>query len=300
MDEDWLRDRANPVIKGAAEFYRHFPNFRKEADGRYHIHHLNNGESDWNSSDPPNEVSAMHLIFPLAIRASEILGVDAELRPVWQEIKDHLVPLPAREASHDGGGAGRRLRPFGYFVYGGPGAIEPIGPEPELKRRFLGFNGLGSFIDEAGIGGAQIFRNRLRLREGPGAIDAEHLGGLCFGVHSTLLSSEPAAGAAPDAPALALLRGWPHDWDVAFTLRAPGAFVVTALQQAGRLPFVEIRSEAGGPCTLLNPWGDAAVTLHRDGRKAGDLAGSVLHFSTTKGETVVVVPRGTTPAKETR
>ena len=44
MDTNWLRDRAYPIIKGAAEFYRNFPNFGKEADGKYHIHHVNNGE----------------------------------------------------------------------------------------------------------------------------------------------------------------------------------------------------------------------------------------------------------------
>jgi hypothetical protein len=62
-----------------------------------------------------------------------------------------------------------------------------------LKRRFLGFNRLASFIDDRGIGGVQIFRNRLRLREGPGAINAEHLAGLVSGIHSTMLSSEPDA-----------------------------------------------------------------------------------------------------------
>jgi hypothetical protein len=287
MDEAWLRDRAYPILKGAAEFYRHFPNFEKESDGKYHIHHLNNGESAWNSSDPPNEVRALHLIFPLAIRASEILGSDAELRSNWQEIADHLVALP------DGEG-GRRTRPYGSFVYNGPGAIEPLGPEPELKRRFLGFTRLGSFIDEPGIGGAQIFRNRLRLREGPGAIDAEHIGGLSFGIHSTMLSSEPETPGGN--PVLRILHDWPKDWDAAFTLRARGGFVVSSLQKHGRIPFVEIHSEAGSVCRLRNPWADAPVTLFRHGRKAEDLAGETLQFATSTGETIIAVPQGWTPA----
>ncbi len=170
-------------------------------------------------------------------------------------------------------------RPFGAFVYGGPGAIEPIGPEPELKRRFLGFNRLGSFIDEEGIGGAQIFRNRLRLREGPGAIDAEHLAGLSAGIHVTLLASAPAPENPAGDPVLEVLHGWPKDWDVAFTLRARGAFVVTSLQKAGRIPFVEILSEAGSRCTLRNPWPGIAVTLFRDGHQAEDLPGPMLTFS---------------------
>ena len=36
----------------------------------------------------------MRGILPAVIRASEILGVDAEMRPVWQEFLDNLAPLP--------------------------------------------------------------------------------------------------------------------------------------------------------------------------------------------------------------
>src|SRR4030095_2753957 len=105
-------------------------------------------------------------------------------------------------------------RPFGAFVYRGPGAIDPIGPEPELKKRFLGFTALGSFIDAAGGGGAQIFRNRLRLREGPGAIDAEHIAGLSTGIHASMLNSTPLTPGGD--PVLRLFATWPKDWDAAF------------------------------------------------------------------------------------
>ena len=46
---------------------------------------------------------------------------------------------------------------FGNFVAAGDGAIEPLGSEAQLKRRFLGFNMTGGFIDTAGDGGAQDF-----------------------------------------------------------------------------------------------------------------------------------------------
>ena len=70
----WLRDRAYPMIKGAAEFYRHFPNLRKEADGKYHIHHVNSNESVMGAHDTDEDLSAMRGIFAAAIRASEVLG----------------------------------------------------------------------------------------------------------------------------------------------------------------------------------------------------------------------------------
>jgi len=226
----------------------------------------------------------MHMIFPLAIRASQILGVDADLRPVWQEIKDNLVELPRRPTR--GRGA------YGAFVYGGPGAIEPMGAEPELKSRFLGFNRLGSFIDTAGIGGAQIFRNRLRLREGPGAIDAEHIGGLTSGIHETMLSSFPEE--VGGEPVLRLLGDWPKSWDAAFRLLTRGGFLVSASLEKGRIDLVEIRSQAGGPCRLRNPWPGKTLTLYRNGKPAESLSGPLLKFPTTRNEVITVIPEGPT------
>jgi len=292
QDEAWLRDRAYPIIKGAAEFYRNFPNFRKAEDGKYHIYHVNNGESNWNTSDTSAEAASMHIAFPLAIRASEILGVDADLRAQWIEINQNLVAAPAQ---------GRGLGPggFGAFIFGTSteGAIEPLGADRELKSRFLNFNRISGFIDPEGIGGPKIFRNRLRLREGPGAIDAEHIGGLSFGIHSSLLTNISAIG---EDPVLQVFPAWPSDWDAQFKLLAPGAFLVTSSKRNAKIEFVELQSQAGAPCKIKNPWGDAAVTLYRNGRKAEDVKGALLTFTTSRGEDVVLVPEGTSLEKVTR
>ncbi|MFB0535625.1 MAG: hypothetical protein ACETWR_11655, partial [Anaerolineae bacterium] len=251
--------------------------------------HVNSGEGSWDSSDTPYEISVMHTVFPLAIRASEILNVDADLRTLWQEIYDNLVESPRLSRRS------RSRRAYGAFVYGGEGRIDPLPPEQDLKSRFLGFNRLNSFIDTSGIGGAQIFRNHLRLREGPGAIDAEHIGGLASGIHETMLSSAPEV--VDGEPVLRIFNDWPKSWDASFTLLARGAFVVSSAQQDGRIPLVEIRSQAGSQCRLVNPWEDTDVTLYRDGKKAEDLSGSMLTFPTKKGETVVVVPKVSEPAR---
>jgi hypothetical protein len=291
-DTAWLREQAYPFIRGAAEFYRTFPNLQKDDAGVYHINHTNSGESSWNSRDAAYEVSCMHMIFPLVVRASEVLGVDEELRPKWREVKEHLVAAPARARC----GTGSEIadgRPYGAFVYDGPGAIEPDGSQRDLKQRFLGFTRLGSFIDATGGGGARILRNRLRLREGPGAIDAEHIAGLSTGLHASLLNSHPESLTNEDP--IAIFNDWPKDWDVAFTLLARGGFMVSAAQQEGTVSLVEVVSQNGGELRLANPWGSGAVTVYREGRKAEDLAGAVVIAKTTTGEHVVLVPRGSTP-----
>ncbi len=94
LDKAWLRERAYPMLKGVAEFYRNFPNLKKEADGKYHIHLINHSEGIRGARDAMGSMAAMHGIFPVLIKASEILNVDADMRPVWQEFLDNLAPLP--------------------------------------------------------------------------------------------------------------------------------------------------------------------------------------------------------------
>jgi len=92
-DEKWLRERAYPMLKGMAEFYRNFPNVKKESDGKYHIYHVNDNESIWGGHNTVEEISSMMGIFPVAIQAAEILKIDDDLLPLWQEFLNNLVPL---------------------------------------------------------------------------------------------------------------------------------------------------------------------------------------------------------------
>jgi hypothetical protein len=329
----FLRDRAYPMIKGVAEFYAHFPNLKKESDGKYHIYHVNRIESDWDSQDTPSELGAMRTIFPMVVRASKVLGVDESLRLHWQEIADNLAaPAPgsgnrgnfdqtkgpysqriAAEASAASGlpipdvnearpqsrppaptlaptsGASRPRVPgvFGNFVARGDGAIEPLGAEAELKRRFLGFNMAGGFIDPAGDGGAKIFRNRLRLREGPGAIDAEHLGGLAFGIHQSLLMS--TTNETLTESTIEVFPAWPKDWSVNFKLLARGGTTVTAAQQDGKVVSVKLEPTRAATIAFKNPWTPVRVKVLR-GTSSETLSGETLNLAAKPGETIQLSP----------
>jgi len=94
QDKEWLKEYAYPIIKGAVEFYRNFPNVRKESDGKYHIYHTNNKEGIWDGHNTLRDISAMRGITPILIRASEILDIDADMRPVWREFAENIAPLP--------------------------------------------------------------------------------------------------------------------------------------------------------------------------------------------------------------
>ncbi len=94
QDKEWLVKFAYPMVKGVAEFYRSFPNMKKAADGKYHIYHVNDNEPVWNGHNTVEEISAMMGILPVAIKASEVLNLDADLRPLWKELLQNLAPLP--------------------------------------------------------------------------------------------------------------------------------------------------------------------------------------------------------------
>lgn len=92
-DLKFLRERAYPLIRAVAEFYRTFPNIKLAEDGMYHSYHTNSGEGYFNGTDSIETSVGMHGIYPIAIRASEILETDAVLRNKWKERLTLLFPL---------------------------------------------------------------------------------------------------------------------------------------------------------------------------------------------------------------
>ncbi|MBV5267137.1 MAG: hypothetical protein JZU67_01165, partial [Burkholderiaceae bacterium] len=94
-DLAWLRDKAYPMIRGAAELYRTHPLTKKEADGKYHTNNLGWAETFWGGiRDGINDLASIRGIFPVAIQAAKLLNVDSQLIPIWQEMLDNLAPYP--------------------------------------------------------------------------------------------------------------------------------------------------------------------------------------------------------------
>jgi Glycosyl hydrolase family 95 catalytic domain/Domain of unknown function (DUF5703)/Glycoside hydrolase family 95, C-terminal domain len=137
-----------------------------------------------------------------------------------------------------------------------------------------------------------VLANRMTLREGPQALDAERLGRAAEATNLALLQSFPPSPG--EDPILRVFPAWPKEWDARFTLLARGAFLVSSSMRNGRVEFVEIESQAGAECRLRNPF-KAAVTVYRDGRLAGTSNGDLLRLQTRQGERLILVAEGTTP-----
>ena len=329
QDKEWLREYGYPVIKGVAEFYRNYPNVKKEADGRYHIHYVNNQEGSWGSDDTPEELAAMRGVTATAARASEALGVDADMRPLWLEFSSNVAP--ARDSSWTAFGG---QIPWVYYdLYTlesrNPGVLEmaakpwPVpatgtgaqsanqanplsrtavaaarmGRAEQVKALVPGqmrYEGLEiGHPDPAGSFGSNWrgpLANRMDLREGVQAISVQRLGNASEALTLALVNG--IASGPGEETVIHVFPAWPKEWDVDFTLRVRGAFLVSSAMEKGNIPFVQLESLAGNECRVRNPWGNANLTLYRNGKRAEDVSGALLRINTTKGETITLAPQG--------
>ena len=321
LDKEWLKTDGYPMIKGAAEFYRNFPNLVKGDDGKYHIKYVSNWESrdSWGSDDTPEELSAMYAMFPIAIRASEILGVDMDLRDKWQEVLDNLTPIP--DAS----------TPAEYYDLCTVGSEDKERfnrirdsylertPNPEnarlgnLGRSAVAASNLGladyvkvmipnqmqinqEVVENARRPGRGPYRNRLNFGEGPGAPGCENIGVASRALCNSLLQSVPPSPGGE--PVNYIFPAWPKAWDAQFTLAARNAFLISASMEKGKIEFVEIKSQKGGECLVQNPWPGTDVTLYVNGKKTKDISGTLLRVPVKSGENVVLVPKGRKPKEK--
>jgi alpha-L-fucosidase 2 len=96
-DQEWLRDTAYPILRGVAEFLCSFPNFRIEADGKYHVVNVNQGEHLRGARDTFDFLCAVRGVLPAAAKAAAILGIDEESREKWIEIAEKTASLPTSD-----------------------------------------------------------------------------------------------------------------------------------------------------------------------------------------------------------
>ena len=91
-DAAFLRDRALPYLIEAATFFESL--FELATDGRYHAKSGTGYEGWIRLRDAVTELACAEALFGAAIVAARACGEGAERIERWQEILDHLAPLP--------------------------------------------------------------------------------------------------------------------------------------------------------------------------------------------------------------
>ncbi len=246
-------------------------------------------------------------------------GVTETQRALWRDILAHLSDYPTSYAY------GRKVFAWSeeslnpllteqdwilYPVF--PGEQVNLGSDPELLR--LARNTLvikPQYYVEWLNNPPQIFGMAARLAHHPPEITERFrayfrdLGpshfksgggnvegaGIADGIQAMLLQSQEGF--------LRLFPCWHHADGKFVTLRAAGAFLVTAEKKNGVVQPVTIVSEKGRPCRVLNPW--PGRTLAVDGTSVSVEArpfGQVCTFKTEPGRTYVIAPQETLPAAQ--
>ena len=86
-----------------------------------------------------------------------------------------------------------------------------------------------------------------------------------------------------------LFPNWPMNKDAEFqTLRAVGAFLVSASLKDGKVNEIKVTSEAGGLLKIILPWTKGGAISSSGAKKS--FSSSIVEMQTIKGETVVFQP----------
>jgi hypothetical protein len=303
QDKEWLRTDGYPYLREVAAFW---DDYLKLEDGRYVIYKDAIHEGSGSDMNPILSLGLVRTLFKNVVEMSRELGVDADKQAKWQDIVAKMSGYTMQER---GGKTVFRYSEKGLDWYPsntlGIQHIFPAGDlgldsDPKLLEisrdtitvlnRWADYNGFSSFYTAAARIGydPNVILAKLRaecdkhsmpnllLTYGGGGIES---GGGFLAINEMLLQSHEGI--------IRLFPCWPHDKDARFgTLRAVGAFLVSAELKAGIISGMKIVSEKGRDCTIQNPWPGKKIQVVRNGKKKEIVEGGRFTVKTKPGETL--------------
>jgi len=305
-DEEYI-EMYYPFVKGVATFWEDYLEFE---DGRYVIYNDAIHEGTIGTKNPILSLGLIRMVMQTAIDMSEELMLDQERVEKWQHIIDHLPEYTYQERE---GKSVFRYSEQGTDWWGdntlGIQHIYPAGQigmdsDPELiqvarntinvMQRWIDFNGSNSFFPAAvrvGYHADTILENLRRYCENtnPNGFQLDNPHGIEN--LSTVPNTVNEMLCMGFGNILRVFPVWPKNWDARFHhLRKEGAFLVSGELENGKVQFVEIFSEKGRDCHLLNPWPDQTVVLTRPDGTETYIEGTSLRIKTQAGENLLIKP----------
>jgi hypothetical protein len=98
-DLDYLRNTAYPFMRDVVKFYAAKLSY-DAGTNTYSMASSNAHETYWDVPNAITDLAAVRSLFPIAIQASQTLGLDANLVGQWQNILDHLVAYPTSNGAY--------------------------------------------------------------------------------------------------------------------------------------------------------------------------------------------------------
>ncbi len=272
-DEEFLRDKAYPILKAGAEFYTDYVTAGE--DGYFHVIPTVSQEHwglTYQFERNKDSISALCMIkwnLNTAARAAQILGRDLDKIGEWRHIAANMAPYPTYETEE------------------GPIFVDVRGASP-IKYNIMPVAYPAVLADEITLDSPpedlEIMKRTLRHASGWGSAG------------TTVILGRPGTG--PEN-LLNCRSGWirlfwaaPEGRDIGFhKFLAKGAFEVSAEYVDGEVSPVFIHSRLGNRCRLVNPWPGREVLIRETGvDEPLRIRGSRLQFRTRRGATYNIEP----------
>ncbi len=315
--EDYLKFEPTPPELIAAT--KDLPaGLRQPPDGRY-ISYNDGANEGGQDTNPALSLGMAQNALRLAIDLSVSLGINERERGKWQYILDHLSAFPTQE--YNGVTIFKRteknipetkkaaestppklaVRPDSTYIHIYPANAVGLGSDPRLlqvarntlnaKPTWVDMNGTSAFYPAAarvGFDPNALLAKLHEMRFQPN--------GVVYNEFHMLENSSIVPNTVDEMllqsfdGTLRLFPVWPANHDASFrTLRAYGAFLVSAELKGGVVTHVSIFSEQGRPCVVQNPWPGRRVSVRCVGKPDQTLAGERLSFKTGLGDQMELV-----------
>lgn len=308
-------ERVYPYLRAVAQFFEDYAVFE---DGRYQIKNdaihevpfywmdFKSGCADDFSTDTNNllTLGLLRMLFPAAAEMADALGTDGDSARTWRSIAEKLSPFPTfrrkgkevfrytergRDWKRDNTLCIQHVFPAGQVHLGSDAHLLQVARNTyTVEDRSLDDNGANSYLPAgARIGMPEsVLRRALRrhikkYRLPNGLFD--HAGG---GIeHNTMtMTTVNEMLLQSVGGVIRLFPVWRSDASFE-TLRADGAFLVSARRTDGNVDGVRIVSEKGGLLRMENPFPNALVT-RGDGSQC-EICGEIC-VQTQAGETIEI------------
>ena len=303
QDKEWLKNTGYTYLRETALFWEDYLKFEH---GRYMIYNDSIHEGSGPDMNGLLSLGLVRTLFKNMIPMSEVLGVDADKRAKWKDICENISPFPTQERNgktvfrytekgtawwNDNTLGIQHIFPAGAIgLDSDPKLLEISRNMIDVMQRWTDGNGFSSWYSacaRVGYDPKRILaglRHECDTRSAPNRLLQYGGGGIenCSGflaVNEMLLQSHGGV--------IRLFPCWPREMDARFgTLRAVGAFLVSADLKGGVISGVKISSEKGRACTVVNPWPDKKVQVIRNGKNAETVAGDRFTLETSVNETL--------------
>ncbi|TVZ83149.1 glycosyl hydrolase family 95 catalytic domain-containing protein [Streptomyces sp. BK340] len=313
MDKALLRDTIFPVLRRAINYYLHF--LTPGSDGRLHLPSTLSPEYPVVPPQDTNyDLALLRWGCRTLIESAELLDIDDELMPRWQEVLARLTPYPVDDngfmigadtpyaQSHRHYSHLLMVYPLYLVNWDQPGSRDLIAKSVARWHALTGahrgysYTGAASMYAMTGDGDTAITylrkffdpTTRFPCRANTHYTEAGPVIETPLSASQSLhdMFCQSWGGTVRVFPAV------PSAWaDVTLhNFRAQGAFLVSAVRKAGTTRFIRIRSLAGEPLKLRHGLSGTLTVLLDDGTPARtqDLGDGTLAIDLPRGREVLV------------